>query len=289
MVLRCFYRAVCDEPVLHTMAGIFRRKRLLQETEFLKDNNRQMKKELWILIGFLFSGLFSTAQTADRKTLLFDDGWKFHFGHAADPAKDFNYRIANIYSKSGKAENSAIDPTFKDEGWTPVQLPHDWVVELPFVYSPNFDVQSHGYKPVGGLYPETSIGWYRKHFVVNGADTGKHFSIRFDGIFRDAKIWINGFYLGNNESGYMGISFDITDFISFDRENVIVVRVDASQYEGWFYEGAGIYRHVWLNKFNSLHIPENGVFVHADVKESSALITAETEVENRRTSASAGP
>ncbi len=247
-----------------------------------------MKKGGWILIaGFFISGLVSTAQHTDqRETIRFDADWKFHFGNAADPAKDFNYRVANIYSKSGKAENSAIDPKFKDEDWSIVQLPHDWVVELPFVYSPNFDVQSHGSKPVGGLYPETSIGWYRKHFSVGSADTGKHFSIRFDGIFRDAKIWINGFYLGNNESGYMGVSYDLTDFINFDRENVIVVRVDASQYEGWFYEGAGIYRHVWFSKFNSLHIPENGIFVHADVKERSALITIETVVENQNSTAS---
>lgn len=244
-----------------------------------------MKKGRWILVtGLFLSGLILNAQKTDpRQTIRFDADWKFHFGHTGDPAKDFNYRVANIYSKSGKAENSAIDPKFKDEDWNNVQLPHDWAVELPFVYSPNFDVQSHGYKPIGGLYPETSIGWYRKHFTVSGADKGKQFSIRFDGIFRDAKIWINGFYLGNNESGYMGGSFDLTDFINFDKENVIIVRVDASQYEGWFYEGAGIYRHVWLNKFNSIHIPDNGVFVHADVKERSASVTIETVVETRNT------
>ncbi len=245
-----------------------------------------MRKEGWILIaGFFISGLVSTAQyNGQRETIGFDADWKFHFGNAADPAKDFNYTVANIYSKSGNAGNTAIDPKFKDLDWSMVQLPHDWVVELPFVNSSNPDVMSHGYKPVGGLFPETSIGWYRKHFVVSRADTGKHFSIRFDGIFRDAKVWINGFYLGNNESGYMSATFDLTDFINFDRDNVIVVRVDASQYEGWFYEGAGIYRHVWLNKFNSLHLAENGIFVHAEVKERSASVTIETEIGNQQSS-----
>jgi beta-galactosidase len=244
-----------------------------------------MKNARWILFaGFFLSELGLTAQPAARQeTLCFDTGWKFHIGHAADPARDFNYRVANIYSKAGKAETSAIDPKFNDEEWSNIQLPHDWAVELPFVYSPNSDVQSHGYKPVGGLYPETSIGWYRKHFTVNSADKGNRFSIRFDGIFRDSKIWINGFYLGNNESGYMGVILDITHFISFDRENVIVVRVDASQFEGWFYEGAGIYRHVWLSKFNNLHIG-SGIFVHADVKEKTAFVTIETGIENRHPS-----
>jgi len=244
-----------------------------------------MKKGIWILFtGLFLSGLVSNAQKTDpRQTLLFDSDWKFHLGHAADPSKDFNYRVANIYSKSGSTENSAIDPRFKDEDWSTVQLPHDWVVELPFVYSPNFDVQSHGYKPVGGIFPETSIGWYRKHFSVSNADKGKRFSIRFDGIFRDAKIWINGFYLGDNESGYMGVSYDLTDFINYDKENVIVVRVDASQYEGWFYEGAGIYRHVWLTKYDDLHIGD-GIFIHSDVEGISANVSIETPIENQNSS-----
>ena len=80
------------------------------------------------------------------------------------------------------------------------------------------------------------------------------FQFQFDGIFRDASIWINGFYVGNNISGYIGVAYDITDFIKFDHDNVLVVRVDATQYEGWFYEGAGIYRHVWLNQYDNIHI-----------------------------------
>jgi beta-galactosidase len=241
-----------------------------------------MIKNKWILFAglFFFTSLLNAQITDSNQTICFDKDWKFYLGHAADPSKDFNYRVANIYSKSGNTENTAIDPKFIDEDWITIQLPHDWAVGLPFVNSSNFDVQSHGYKPVGGLYPETSIGWYRKHFKLNSADKGKRFSIRFDGIFRDAKFWINGFYLGNNESGYIGVSYDLTDFINFDRENVIVVRVDASQYEGWFYEGAGIYRHVWLSKYNDIHISDNGIFVFADIKEESASVTIESTIEN---------
>jgi beta-galactosidase len=235
----------------------------------------------FVYAGLIVFGLIvNFPSPASGQGILFDEGWKFHLGHAGDPVKDFNYRVSTIYSKSGKAENTAIDPKFNDKEWSDVQLPHDWAVELPFVNSPDFDVQSHGYKPVGGHYPETSIGWYRKHFTINDADKGKRIVLRFDGIFRDSKFWINGFYLGNNESGYMGVSYDLTDFINYDKENVIVVRVDASQYEGWFYEGAGIYRHAWLSKFNDLHIGENGIFVHSDVKGKSAAVTIETGIEN---------
>ena len=140
---------------------------------------------------------------------------------------------------------------------------------------------SHGYKPMGGLFPETSIGWYRKHFTVSKKDSGQRFQIQFDGVFRDANFWLNGFYLGNNKSGYVGCSYDVTDYIYFDKPNVLVVRVDATQYEGWFYEGAGIYRHVWLNEYNNLHIAENGVFIYSEVKPSAAKMFAEVTVENQ--------
>ncbi|MEI7983063.1 MAG: hypothetical protein WCI71_15540, partial [Bacteroidota bacterium] len=96
-----------------------------------------------LLIAFLFivipGGRITAQSGAGRKTVLFDQNWKFHFGHAGDPSKDFNYRVANIFSKSGKAENSAIDPKFDDTAWRTLDLPHDWAVELPFVNSPDFD------------------------------------------------------------------------------------------------------------------------------------------------------
>jgi beta-galactosidase len=234
-----------------------------------------------IVLALLLITSFAVAQNSPRKTINFDEGWKFSLGHAADASKDSNYTIANIFSKSGKAENTAIDPRFDDKGWTDVHLPHDWAVALPFEYSPNFDVMAHGYKPVGGLYPQNSVGWYRKHFTVNKSDSSQRFVIRFDGIFRDSKIWINGFYLGNNESGYLGISYDITDYMNFTKENVLVVRADASQYEGWFYEGAGIYRHVWLNQHNNIHIVENGIFATSYVRENNAYISVATTLVNR--------
>ena len=232
--------------------------------------------------GLFFTALFclSISVTAQRQKINFDNDWKFHFGHAANPEKDFNYSIATIFSKSGGAARTAIDPRFKDSTWRSLDLPHDWAVELPFTYVDNFDVESHGYKPVGGLFPETSIGWYRKHFMVARADSGQRFQFQFDGIFRDANIWINGFYLGNNKSGYVGVNYDVTDFINYDRDNVIVVRVDATQYEGWFYEGAGIYRHVWLNKYQNTHIVTDGVFAYSSIVNNKATLTVETTVNN---------
>jgi beta-galactosidase len=234
-----------------------------------------------ILFIILLSLISTLVFSQSRKSTNIDKEWTFHLGNASDPAKDFNFGIANLFSKSGKAETTAIDPKFDDKDWIKLNLPHDWAVELPFTISENFDVMAHGYKPVGGLFPENSIGWYRKRFAISKADSGKRYQIQFDGIYRDANIWINGFYLGNNKSGYLGVSYDITDYLNFTKENVIVVRADASQYEGWFYEGAGIYRHVWLNQFNNVNIPENGVFTHATVANKIATVNIETSVQNQ--------
>ena len=226
--------------------------------------------------------ILSSLKAQERQRINFDENWKFHFGNASDPVKDFNYGIETIFAKSGNKSNTAISPDFNDSAWRTLNLPHDWAVELPFVNSPNFDVMAHGYKPVGGLFPETSIGWYRKKFYINKKDSAKKISIAFDGIFRDAIIWINGFYLGNNKSGYIGAEFPISDYLDYQNENTIVVRVNATQYEGWFYEGAGIYRHVWLKKNNELHINDNELFIHSKQNGKNATVSVEIPVINSK-------
>jgi beta-galactosidase len=254
-----------------------------------------------IFLFICFGVLAGQAQTLRQHRSL-DQGWKFHFGDAADPAKDFNFRTVSIFAKSGRAEGTAIAPDFDDRDWRELSVPHDWAVELPFANSPDPDVMSHGYKPVGGRYPASSVGWYRKRFTVSAVDSGQRFVIRFDGIYRDSKVWINGQYCCANASGYSGFSCDVTDYIRYGRENVLVVRVDASQYEGWYYEGAGIYRHVWLNQYNNIHIAEDGLFVHSalrgmglkgevakgpavgrETRDTLAEVTVETTVINENT------
>ncbi len=244
-----------------------------------------MQKKLFNLFIICLLPCFFTNAVAqllpNRQRINFDADWKFHLGNAARPDSDFNYKVANIFSKTGKAENTAIDPKFKDNEWRSVQLPHDWAVELPFQNTHNDDIISHGYKPIGALFPQNSIGWYRKHFTVAAADSGQRVVIQFDGIFRDSKIWINGIYLGTNESGYLGVSYDITDYLIYGKDNVVVVRADATQSEGWFYEGAGIYRHVWLHTHNNVHIVNDGIFAHTLVKGGSASVNIETTINNK--------
>ena len=240
---------------------------------------------LSIFILVTATSLFS--QQVPLRKQNFDNNWAFAFGNSNDPAKDFNYSTATIFSKSGVGNTTPADVNFNDSAWRKLNLPHDWVVESPFENNSKGDLVSHGYKTVGGLYPATSIGWYRKRFTVPISDSGHRFQIQFDGIFRDATIWVNGFYVGNNKSGYVGCAYDITDFINYHKENIITVRVDATQYEGWFYEGAGIYRHIWLNEYNNTHIATDGVFVYTDVKGNNATVNIQSTIENQNLDSSA--
>ena len=109
----------------------------------------------------------------------------------------------------------------------------------------------------------TGIGFYRKEFEIPEADKGKKISIEFDGIFRNSTVWVNGHLLGNHQSGYTPSNYDLTDVLRYGNEgkNVILVKVDASEYEGWWYEGGGIYRHVWLIKTDRLHVDRFGTYV----------------------------
>lgn len=210
-----------------------------------------------------------------------DRGWRFHLGDARDPHRDFGYGENTIFSKSGSAPGTAIDPDFNDSLWSEVDLPHDWAVKLPFRYEKNENLESHGYRAVGPLFPENSIGWYRKSFRLNPNDSSKRWLLRFDGIFRNSQLWVNGYYIGSHMSGYTGVSYDITDFLHFNSPNVIVVRVDASQYEGWFYEGAGIYRHVWLEHYDPLHLKaDDGIFIRTQISRKSTEVEVGSELVN---------
>lgn len=203
---------------------------------------------------------FAVALSASAERVNIDSDWRFAFGNT-DPAKDFgagteyfNYltKAASIHNQGPYAEK------FNDSTWTRVNLPFDFVVDLPF---DSVASHSHGYKTVGWKYPATSVGWYRKVLPISEADSAKRISLTFDGIFRDSKVWFNGFYLGGEPSGYIGRSYDVTPYVNFGGDNVIAVRADATFEEGWFYEGGGIYRHVWLDKHPRRYIVPNSVAV----------------------------
>ncbi|HJT23075.1 MAG TPA: beta-galactosidase GalA [bacterium] len=234
---------------------------------------------LWAVLGLVPSALSHAAQTAPpREHLLMDFGWRFALGHAADPDKDFGFGKAyfSYFAKAGKADGPAA-PDFDDRGWRILDLPHDWAVEVPFDEKASY---SHGYKALGRAFPENSVGWYRKSFFIPKEDKGKRISLEFDGVFRDSVVWVNGIYLGREQSGYNNFRYDITDELNWGADNTVSVRVDATWEEGWFYEGAGIYRHVWLAKTAPLHVDYNGVFVTSKPGKGPAEVAATTTLVN---------
>ena len=183
-----------------------------------------------------------------RETVRLDEGWKFALGNAADPKKDFGCgtEYFNYLTKANSIHNEGpYVAKFDDSAWQEIRIPHDWVTTLPYA---NGASHSHGYKTVGYKYPETSVGWYRKMINIPASDLGKHIALQFDGIFRNAQVWFNGFYMGTEPSGYATQVYDVTEYVNYGGDNLICVRADATLEEGWFYEGAGIYRDVWLLK-----------------------------------------
>ncbi|WP_379653543.1 beta-galactosidase GalA [Pseudoxanthomonas sp. UC19_8] len=216
-----------------------------------------------------------------------DADWRFAFGHADDPARDFNFgTYQRSYAKAGKDTADAALIAYDDAGWRALSLPHDWAVELPFVPNPHppagvdDPAAAHGYRPVGRDHPETSIGWYRRELDIPASDAGRRLVIEFDGVFRDCIVFCNGHIVGTNASGYIGFEVDITDVVDYGARNVIAVRVDATLGEGWFYEGAGIYRHVWLRRTDPLHIPAGGLVVRATPRAGQAACVVEATLHN---------
>ena len=216
---------------------------------------------------------------AVRERLLLDFGWRFHFGHASDPTKDFGFgsgRSGNFQKTGGFLPAGSL--AFDDNDWTPIELPHDWAIELPFVNDPA--LLSKGFHPLGRNYPDTSVGWYRRVFELDAADAGKRISLEFDGAYRETMLVLNGFYIGRHSGGYDPFRFDVTDFVNHGGRNVLLVRVDATSSDGWFYEGAGIYRHVWLVKTHPVHVKQWGTLVRSELGTGSATLSIRTELAN---------
>lgn len=232
---------------------------------------------LRLVTVLVLGGSMAIGVAVPRERLSLDRGWKFHLGD--------EWPAALRLDKAGVSSGPAA-PDFDAASWREVQLPHDWAVELPF--DPAAD-RNHGFKALGPQYPGNSIAWYRRTFDLTKEDEGQRLWLTFDGIFRDATVWINGWLVRRHESGYSPLREDITDVLNFGGTNTIAVRVDATKSEGWYYEGAGLYRHVWLEKTAPLAIAPDGVFVYSEfpgnVPIGPATIQLRTVVLNKQRTA----
>lgn len=238
--------------------------------------------------------LINIEAQSQRERMSLNQDWRFAKGNAANPAKDFNYGLSLSFTKTmmlqentmlEEGQNSKLltphTQVYDDSKWEKVDLPHDWAMRL------GYDKSQHrvkGYRTITGRSPENSVGWYRKTFKIKAVKGCRYF-LEFEGIFRDAKIWMNSVYLGSNESGYVPVSFDVTEALNYEdgADNEITVRADATQSELWSYEGAGIYRNVWLTRTAPIYIPQYGTYVTSKVAEQGgdAAVTAQVEVSNQ--------
>jgi hypothetical protein len=219
-----------------------------------------------ILLALASSLGFAKTELADtpRRIVSLDADWKFHLGDLTN----------------------AIHPAYNDQDWRRVDVPHDYVIEGTFTetnpYPQPGDRASwywlHGFLP-------TPPAWYCKTLSLPAADQGKRLWLEFDGVFSNSRYWLNGREIGSQYSGYNRFQFDITDAVKFGGQNILSVRV-APRWDGWWYEGGGIYRHVRLVIVDPVHVAPEGIFVAPAVADpgngiqTDATVAVHTDVTN---------
>jgi beta-galactosidase len=165
------------------------------------------------------------------------------------------------------ATNNPINPDYDDSGWRDIDVPHDYVVEGTFDKNNPSD---HGFLPV-------EPAWYRKTIQIPATAKGRRLWLEFDGVFNNSLYWLNGMPIGREQSGYSSFRFDITHAAKPGENNVLVVRTDPT-FEGWWYEGGGIYRHVRLVTVNPVHVAPWGVYADARVADPGDGVNADATV-----------
>lgn len=221
------------------------------------------------------------------KRINFDNCWRFFRGDLAPKKNTDQWGGAKARAYSFGA--AAYD--FDDSGWEEIELPHDFVIDGDYTVKNNEasqmrdipEMESINSRHFAGGCLEGGAAWYRKKFFIDRKAAGKRIYIHFGGIYRDSCIYMNEYYIDRHESGYSSFYYDITDFVNIGEENLIAIRVDSSGREGWWYEGGGIYRHVWLEFADSIHTAPYGIFVSskADLKSKSADINISIKILNK--------
>lgn len=231
--------------------------------------------------------------SSDSREVSFDEGWKFHLGDVS----------------------GAHAAEFDDSSWRSLDLPHDWQIEdLPsatsddggatavpdgaaylthpqiFLLAPRqigpFDGTQNDPTPLfGGRAQGWTVvnrtGWYRKRFDVSGLPSDSHVELRFDGIYQQAEIWVNGVSVATNDYGYVPIYVDITPHLDRVGPNVVAVRVNTLPQPGRWYTGSGIYRHTWLTITRSVRIPTDAIFITTpEVSSERSVVRVQAQVTN---------
>jgi len=226
---------------------------------FIKAANLLVMGLLVVTASFSQSKPIIRMGAADTRS--FDDGWLFsRYGLQADASRVEEPK--NLESVK-----------FNDNNWGKLSLPHDWAITGPFM------IELEG---ATGKLPWKGIGWYRKHFKLPATDAGKQIFVDFDGAMANAKIWLNGKYVGTWPYGYNSFRMDLTPYIKAGQENVLAVRLDTENWDSRWYPGAGIYRHVWLVKTKQVHVGNWGTYITTpEVSKTSATVKMDVTVDNQ--------
>ena len=192
-----------------------------------------------------------------RSEILFDAGWRFYRGDVEQGEK----------------------MEYDDSSWRLVDLPHDWSVEdIPGTNSP---IDSNAIGGIDAGYLVGGTGWYRKTFYTDADISGKVIHLQFDGIYMNADIWLNGQLLGNHPYGYTSFVFDITGKLLPGKNNTLAVRVMNEGRNSRWYSGSGIYRHVWINIMDPIHVDHWGTYITTPVVEANvAKVNIKTSIFN---------
>lgn len=212
-----------------------------------------------------------------------NENWHFHKGDIIvpkNPEKGPIYMQSKLERKlQGPAAYSYFDSVdsfqsngeFKNDGWRYVTLPHDYIIDQDLSQSEN--------NTLGFLHYD--VAWYRRHFTLDDSHKGKRITLRFDGIAGTSTIYLNGCLMAHNFSSYNTFEVDISDVVFFDKENIIAVFTDPTGFEGWWYQGGGIYRDVYLTITEPVAIDLYGVYApYKKLDDNTWQIDYETTVLN---------
>lgn len=191
--------------------------------------------------------------TIAREKIRINMGWKYQKGEVAN----------------------AVGRDADDSRWETVNLPHDAAIYGEFCKDVNGGMNRNGYRPLGK-------GWYRKHLIYNNAWEGKRVILEFEGVYRDAKVYVNGSQLdGDHRNGYLDFEHDITNYLQ-EGDNIIAVGYDNTfNKSSRWYNGEGIYRDVWLHIVDAVHVDRYGTYVTTPkITADKAKVVVETKVRN---------
>ncbi len=207
----------------------------------------------------------------NRQILSLDRAWRFHLGDV--PYKKYMGHDALYTVTKAASSKGAGRRDYDDSTWRVVDLPHDYVVE-------GTPTQEEPYSQ--GSLPRPNA-WYRRTFLLDECDRGKRIALHFEGVATSCIVHINGQPMFRNFTAGVGFDVDITDIARYGEDpNVVALYLDQSEFEGWYYEGGGIYRHVWLVKSGLAYVDLWGTFVRSEELKGDDFNTLiDTEIVNR--------